>query len=98
MEQKENKQKTQVAEEQVSCPPQQPVEPHPFISVIPLAVLITLIVMVVKLFPDDALAVHGLRLIHGLITTLWNKITRQVIYLPRQLQRMKLRSVLKINS
>ena len=51
MEQKENKQKTQVAEEQVSCPPQQPVEPHPFISVIPLAVLITLIVMVVKLFP-----------------------------------------------
>lgn len=56
MEQKENKQKTQVAEEQVSCPPQQPVEPHPFISVIPLAVLITLIVMVVKLFPDDALA------------------------------------------
>ena len=56
MEQKENKQKTQVAEEQVSCPPQQPMEPHPFISVIPLAVLITLIVMVVKLFPDDALA------------------------------------------
>ncbi len=56
MEQKENKQKTQAAEEQVSCPPQQPVEPHPFISVIPLAVLITLIVMVVKLFPDDALA------------------------------------------
>ena len=56
MEQKENKQKTQAAEDQVSCPPQQPVEPHPFISVIPLAVLITLIVMVVKLFPDDALA------------------------------------------
>ena len=56
MEQKENKQKTQASEEQVSCPPQQPVEPHPFISVIPLAVLITLIVMVVKLFPDDALA------------------------------------------
>ena len=56
MEQKENKQKTQAAENQVSCPPQQPVEPHPFISVIPLAVLITLIVMVVKLFPDDALA------------------------------------------
>ena len=51
MEQKENKQKTQAAEDQVSCPPQQPVEPHPFISVIPLAVLITLIVMVVKLFP-----------------------------------------------
>ena len=56
MESKENKQKTQAAEEQVSCPPQQPMEPHPFISVIPLAVLITLIVMVVKLFPDDALA------------------------------------------
>ena len=32
MEQKENKQKTQAAEDQVSCPPQQPVEPHPFIS------------------------------------------------------------------
>ena len=56
MESKENKQKTQADEEQVSCPPQQPMEPHPFISVIPLAVLITLIVMVVKLFPDDALA------------------------------------------
>lgn len=56
MESKENKQKTQAAEEQVSYPPQQPKEPHPFISVIPLAVLITLIVMVVKLFPDDALA------------------------------------------
>ena len=56
MESKENKQKTQAAEEQVSYPPQQPKEPHPFISVIPLTVLITLIVMVVKLFPDDALA------------------------------------------
>ena len=56
MESKGNKQKTQAAEEQVSYPPQQPKEPHPFISVIPLAVLITLIVMVVKLFPDDALA------------------------------------------
>ena len=53
MEQKENKQKTQVAEEQVSCPPQQPVEPHPFISVIPLAVLITLIVMVVSYLDDQ---------------------------------------------
>ena len=56
MEQEEKKQKSQAAENQVSCPPQQPVEPHPFISVIPLAVLIALIVMVVKLFPDDALA------------------------------------------
>ena len=56
MEQEEKKQKSQAAENQVSCPPQQPVSPHPFISVIPLAVLIALIVMVVKLFPDDALA------------------------------------------
>ena len=56
MEQEEKKQKSQAAENQVFCPPQQPVEPHPFISVIPLAVLITLIVLVVKLFPDDALA------------------------------------------
>ena len=30
--------------------------PHPLISLIPLAVLIALIVLVVKLFPDDALA------------------------------------------
>ena len=56
MEQEEKKQKSQAAENQVSCPPQQPASPHPFISVIPLAVLIALIVMVVKLFPDDALA------------------------------------------
>ena len=56
MEQKEKKQKSQAAENQVSCPPQQPASPHPFISVIPLAVLIALIVLVVKLFPDDALA------------------------------------------
>lgn len=56
MEQKEKKQKSQAAENQASCPPQQPASPHPFISVIPLAVLIALIVLVVKLFPDDALA------------------------------------------
>ena len=56
MEQEEKKQKSQAVENQVSCPPQQPTSPHPFISVIPLAVLIALIVMVVKLFPDDALA------------------------------------------
>ena len=56
MEQEEKKQKSQAAENQVSCPPQQLASPHPFISVIPLAVLIALIVMVVKLFPDDALA------------------------------------------
>ena len=31
MESKENKQKTQAAEEQVSCQPQQSMEPHPFI-------------------------------------------------------------------
>ena len=48
--------KSQAAENQASCPPQQPASPHPFISVIPLAVLIALIVLVVKLFPDDALA------------------------------------------
>ena len=47
MEQEEKKQKSQAAENQVSCPPQQPASPHPFISVIPLAVLIALIVMVV---------------------------------------------------
>ena len=51
MEQEEKKQKSQVAENQASCSSQQPVEPHPFISVIPLAVLITLIVLVVKIFP-----------------------------------------------
>ena len=56
MKQEEKKQKSQAAENQVSCPPQQPASPHPFISVIPLAVLIALIVLVVKLFPDDALA------------------------------------------
>lgn len=56
MEQKENNQKTQAAENQASCSPQQSVGPNPFISVIPLAVLIALIVLVVKLFPDDALA------------------------------------------
>ena len=56
MEQKEKKQKSQAAENQASCPPQQPASPNPFISVIPLAVLIALIVLVVKLFPDDALA------------------------------------------
>ena len=56
MEQEEKKQKSQAAENQVSCPPQQPASPHPFISVIPLTVLIALIVLVVKLFPDDALA------------------------------------------
>ena len=56
MEQEEKKQKSQAAENQASCSPLQPVEPHPFISVIPLAVLITLIVLVVKIFPDDALA------------------------------------------
>ena len=56
MEQEEKKQKSQVAENQASCSSQQPVQPHPFISVIPLAVLITLIVLVVKIFPDDALA------------------------------------------
>ena len=56
MEQEEKKQKSQAAENQASCSPLQPVEPHPFISVIPLAVLITLIILVVKIFPDDALA------------------------------------------
>ena len=56
MEQEEKNQKFQTAENQTSCSPQQPVEPHPFISVIPLAVLIVLIVLVVNLFPDDALA------------------------------------------
>ena len=56
MEQEEKKQKSQAAENQASCSSLQPVEPHPFISVIPLAVLITLIVLVVKIFPDDALA------------------------------------------
>ena len=56
MEQEEKKQKSQTAENQASCSSLQPVEPHPFISVIPLAVLITLIVLVVKIFPDDALA------------------------------------------
>ena len=56
MEQEEKKQKSQAAENQASCSSLQPVAPHPFISVIPLAVLITLIVLVVKLFPDDALA------------------------------------------
>ena len=56
MEQEEKKQKSQAVENQASCSPLQPVEPHPFISVIPLAVLITLIVLVVKIFPDDALA------------------------------------------
>ena len=54
MEQEEKKQKSQAAENQASCSSLQPVEPHPFISVIPLAVLITLIVLVVKIFPDDA--------------------------------------------
>ena len=49
MEQEEKKQKSQAAENQASCSSLQPVAPHPFISVIPLAVLITLIVMVVKL-------------------------------------------------
>ena len=56
MEQEEKKQKFQAAENQASCSSLQPVAPHPFISVIPLAVLITLIVLVVKIFPDDALA------------------------------------------
>ena len=56
MEQEEKKQKSQAAENQASCSSLQPVAPHPFISVIPLAVLITLIVLVVKIFPDDALA------------------------------------------
>ncbi len=45
MEQEEKKQKSQAAENQASCPPQQPASPHPFISVIPLAVLIALIVL-----------------------------------------------------
>ena len=56
MEQEKKKQKFQAAENQASCSSLQPVAPHPFISVIPLAVLITLIVLVVKIFPDDALA------------------------------------------
>ena len=56
MEQEEKKQKSQAAENQASCSSLQPVAPHPFISVIPLAVLITLIILVVKIFPDDALA------------------------------------------
>ena len=51
MEQEEKKQKSQAAENRVSCSPQQSVGPNPFISVIPLAVLIALIVLVVKLFP-----------------------------------------------
>ena len=46
MEQKENNQKTQAAENQASCSPQQSVGPNPFISVIPLAVLIALIVQI----------------------------------------------------
>ena len=50
MEQEEKKQKSQAAENQASCSSLQPVAPHPFISVIPLAVLITLIVLVVKIF------------------------------------------------
>ena len=45
MEQEEKKQNSQAAENQASCSSLQPVEPHPFISVIPLAVLITLIVL-----------------------------------------------------
>ena len=43
MEQEEKKQKSQAAENQASCSPLQPVEPYPFISVIPLAVLMEII-------------------------------------------------------
>ena len=46
----------QTAETQALSPSQQQYKPHPLVSVLPLAVLIALIVLVVKLFPDDALA------------------------------------------
>lgn len=48
----------QTAENQALSPSQQQQQykPHPLVSVLPLAVLIALIVLVVKLFPDDALA------------------------------------------
>ena len=55
MEQNNKIQKNQTAETQAPCPSQQH-KPHPLVSVLPLAVLIALIVLVVKLFPDDALA------------------------------------------
>ena len=56
MEQNNKNQMNQTAETQALSPTQQQYKPHPLVSVLPLAVLIALIVLVVKLFPDDALA------------------------------------------
>ena len=56
MEQNNKNQMNQTAETQALSPSQQQYKPHPLVSVLPLAVLIALIVLVVKLFPDDALA------------------------------------------
>ena len=56
MEQNNKNQMNQTAENQALSPSQQQYKPHPLVSVLPLAVLIALIVLVVKLFPDDALA------------------------------------------
>ena len=56
MEQNNKNQMNQTAGTQALSPTQQQYKPHPLVSVLPLAVLIALIVLVVKLFPDDALA------------------------------------------
>lgn len=50
------KQENLATQGNLSAESAQPTNPHPLASVIPLAVLIALIVLVVKLFPDDALA------------------------------------------